>query len=163
MIFGNVVHLALHREHTRQSSQIKMYNFVSVLAYLILPLKFSYQLPLINIPYRPWRLLTFLFSVPLALGALMLFFFHESPKFLANKGDTEKAMEVLRDMYEKNGGKKEDYVVCISEKVVVRERTLNLWMNGVATIIYMIMCQSSPWDYCQCTLNCSLKVHQLCF
>lgn len=33
-----------------------------------------------------------------------LFFFPESPKFLIECGETEEALEILRDMYEENTG-----------------------------------------------------------
>lgn len=39
----------------------------------------------------------------LMLGS-WLFFFPESPKFLIECGETEEALEILRDMYEENTG-----------------------------------------------------------
>ncbi|KAL0881307.1 hypothetical protein ABMA27_001190 [Loxostege sticticalis] len=73
-----------------------------ILGYLITKLNFS--TPLLFIVYRPWRLLTLVMALPLGLGALCLHFYAESPKFLANVGRTKEAVDVLRDMYEKNGG-----------------------------------------------------------
>ncbi|KAL4711616.1 hypothetical protein ACJJTC_003633 [Scirpophaga incertulas] len=77
--------------------------------YLIMKLNFSY--PILGIVYRPWRLLTLVMALPLGLGALMLHFFHESPKFLANVGHEDKALELLRNIYVKNGGAEEEYPV----------------------------------------------------
>ncbi|XP_072949774.1 synaptic vesicle 2-related protein-like [Epargyreus clarus] len=77
--------------------------------YFITKLDFSYTF--IGIVLRPWRLLTLVMALPLGLGALMLHFFSESPKFLANVGRGSEAVEVLAKMYVRNGGKIENYPV----------------------------------------------------
>ncbi|XP_073952964.1 synaptic vesicle glycoprotein 2C-like [Choristoneura fumiferana] len=74
-------------------------------AFLIMKLDFAYSF--LGLVYRPWRLLTFVMALPLGLGAAVLWYFSESPKFLANVGRTEDAVVVLRRMYEVNGGKGE--------------------------------------------------------
>ncbi|XP_053605681.1 synaptic vesicle 2-related protein-like isoform X2 [Plodia interpunctella] len=73
-----------------------------VWAYLIMKLDFS--VPFLFVDYRPWRLLTLVMAIPLGLGAVMLYFFRESPKFLANVGKNEEAVEILGKIYAKNGG-----------------------------------------------------------
>ncbi|XP_060802105.1 synaptic vesicle 2-related protein [Amyelois transitella] len=72
-------------------------------AYLIMKLDFS--VPFLFVELRPWRLLTLIMALPLGLGAVMLYFFSESPKFLANVGRNKEAVEVLEKMFVKNGGK----------------------------------------------------------
>lgn len=66
-------------------------------AYLITKLDFS--VTLLGIVYRPWRLLTLVMALPLGVGALMLHFFSESPKFLINVGRNGEAIDVLKKMY----------------------------------------------------------------
>ncbi|XP_073952948.1 synaptic vesicle 2-related protein-like isoform X2 [Choristoneura fumiferana] len=82
-----------------------------ILALLILPLTFNIPIPWLSITYRPWRLLTLLCAIPLGVGAVMMYFLYESPKFLANSGENDKALEVLRKIFKINGGKKENYQV----------------------------------------------------
>ncbi|CAH2247627.1 jg780 [Pararge aegeria aegeria] len=76
-----------------------------VWGYFITKLNFTFYI--MGISFRPWRLLTLIMSLPLGIGALLLCFFKESPKFLANVGRKEEAVAVLRRMYEVNGGKGE--------------------------------------------------------
>ncbi|XP_013147378.1 PREDICTED: uncharacterized protein LOC106110187, partial [Papilio polytes] len=47
--------------------------------------KLDFSIPLLGIVYRPWRLLTLVMALPLGIGALLLYFFSESPKFLLPK------------------------------------------------------------------------------
>ncbi|XP_053605818.1 LOW QUALITY PROTEIN: putative transporter SVOPL [Plodia interpunctella] len=87
-------------------------EFVSFgLAYLILPLDFRIPITWLSITFRPWRLFTMVMAVPLGLGMLSLVFLQESPKFLADKGENDKALAVLRIMYEANGGNGIEYPV----------------------------------------------------
>ncbi|KAL0881330.1 hypothetical protein ABMA27_001211 [Loxostege sticticalis] len=69
-----------------------------VLTYPTLKLNFEADL-WFGVVFRPWRLLTIVLALPSGLGAIAIYFFHESPKFLANRGRTDEALEVLRSMY----------------------------------------------------------------
>ncbi|XP_063827697.1 synaptic vesicle glycoprotein 2B-like [Ostrinia nubilalis] len=69
-----------------------------VLTYPTLKLQFEADL-WFGVTFRPWRLLTIVLALPSGLGAIAIYFFHESPKFLANRGRTDEALEVLRSMY----------------------------------------------------------------
>ncbi|KAJ8718795.1 hypothetical protein PYW07_016351 [Mythimna separata] len=81
------------------------------LAYLILPLTFTLSLPWFGMTFKPWRLFTLVLALPQGIGALFLFFLHESPKFLASRGELVNALEVLERIYKTNGGKKDGYPV----------------------------------------------------
>ncbi|XP_060802148.1 synaptic vesicle glycoprotein 2C [Amyelois transitella] len=81
------------------------------LAYLILPLDFSLPMSWLSISFRPWRLFTIVMGLPLGLGALMLLYLQESPKFLADKGMTHEALDVLKIIFEANGGNSANYPV----------------------------------------------------
>ncbi|XP_047531705.1 synaptic vesicle glycoprotein 2C-like [Vanessa atalanta] len=87
-----------------------------VWAYLITKLNFTIYI--MGIVYRPWRLLTLVMALPLGIGALLLWYFSESPKFLANVGRTDEAVAVLKRMYVINGGESEKYPV---EKIYLEE------------------------------------------
>lgn len=83
----------------------------SVPAFLILQFNFAFNLGLIT--FTPWRLLTIVMASPLVVSALLLHLCYESPKFLLNAGQEQKALEYLRRMWTKNGGI-EEYPVSIN-------------------------------------------------
>ncbi|KAF9408005.1 hypothetical protein HW555_012165 [Spodoptera exigua] len=62
--------------------------------------------------YKPWRLLIVVLALPSGIGALAIYFFCESPKFLFNSGRSDEALDVLRHIYNVNHrGSKEEYTV----------------------------------------------------
>ena len=67
-----------------------------------------------GILYRPWRLLTLVMALPLGIGAIALWFYNESPKFLANVGRMDEALDVLRRINEINKGKADKYPVSLN-------------------------------------------------
>lgn len=61
----------------------------------------------------------------LMLG-LWLFFFPESPKFLIECGETEEALDILRDMYEENTGRdRSEYPVGLKHLMIRNDNELN--------------------------------------
>jgi MFS transporter, VNT family, synaptic vesicle glycoprotein 2 len=67
-----------------------------------------------GVNFTPWRLLTIVLALPSGLGGIAIYFVHESPKFLANCGRKEEALEVLRSMHAMNHrSSKEEYEVII--------------------------------------------------
>ncbi|KAJ8718789.1 hypothetical protein PYW07_016345 [Mythimna separata] len=83
-----------------------------VLTYPTLKLDFAVELSWLNIMYRPWRLLIVVLALPSGLGALAIYFFCESPKFLFNSGRSDEALDVLKHIYAVNHrGSKEEYTV----------------------------------------------------
>ncbi|CAG5033871.1 unnamed protein product [Parnassius apollo] len=109
------------------------------LAYFILPLSLHWEITWLSLTYRSWRLYTFVIAVPLGIGALLLTYLYESPKFLANKGEINVALKVLRKIYVANGGKDDDYPVHhleITENANSQEQTKkNLWSSLVSQTV----------------------------
>lgn len=65
----------------------------------------SFNIDLIGIIYKPWRLFLFICGVPNLMCALVLIFvIPESPKFTYAQGDEAKTMEIFRKMYQMNTG-----------------------------------------------------------
>lgn len=52
-----------------------------------------------------------LLALPLGISAIVVSFFYESPKFLANLGKTDEAIHVLRNICSRNGGDADNYPV----------------------------------------------------
>ncbi|XP_063547967.1 uncharacterized protein LOC134755360 [Cydia strobilella] len=98
-----------------------------MLALAILPLTFNIPIPWLGVTYRPWRLLTLILAIPLGVGAAMMWFLHESPKFLANRGYNDTALEVLRKIFEANGGRKDEYQVKSISKTMETQKKEPFW------------------------------------
>ncbi|KAI5635149.1 major facilitator superfamily domain-containing protein [Phthorimaea operculella] len=84
------------------------------LAYFILPLNIAIPIPWLGITVSPWRVYNLVVTAPLGIGGVMLLFLYESPKLLASIGKTDEALEVLRKIYRRNGGKGEYSVKALS-------------------------------------------------
>ncbi|VVD05255.1 unnamed protein product [Leptidea sinapis] len=76
------------------------------LAYLILPISLGVTIPWLSITFTSWRLFSLTLTLPLGVSAILLTFLYESPKFLASKGEEEKALRVMENIYIMNGGTK---------------------------------------------------------
>lgn len=73
-----------------------------VLTYPTLKLDLAAELSWLGIVFRPWRLLIIVLALPSGLGGIAIYFFYESPKFLANWGRKDEALDVLKAMYSIN-------------------------------------------------------------
>ncbi|KAL4703840.1 hypothetical protein ACJJTC_016807 [Scirpophaga incertulas] len=109
----------------------------AVLTYPTLKLDFRTEI-WFGVSFTPWRLLTIILAFPSGVGALAIYFFHESPKFLANCGRKEEALEVLRCIYAMNHKQsKEEYEV---KTLNMEERTSRKDMSLVRAVFE----QSAP-------------------
>ncbi|XP_047504768.1 uncharacterized protein LOC125049482 isoform X2 [Pieris napi] len=78
-----------------------------VVALPILQLTFSISMPLINLNYRPWRLLLQLITFPGIFGTIGIMLVRESPKFLLSKDHEKDAIDVLKTIHKWNKGSSE--------------------------------------------------------
>ncbi|XP_063367305.1 synaptic vesicle glycoprotein 2C-like [Cydia amplana] len=74
-----------------------------LVGYFLLNMEYSIDLGFIS--FVPWRLLVLTLALPMGISSLALHCFYESPKFLANAGKEDQAVELLRKIWERNGGK----------------------------------------------------------
>lgn len=77
-------------------------GIMAVLAIPVLPLKFSYYIPVLNIHFNSWRVLNLIFSFPCAMSAFGLLFSYESPKYLLSIGKEAEAMKILKGIFVMN-------------------------------------------------------------
>lgn len=79
-----------------------------IIAWLIIPLTFHLQFEWvigslgITWVFSSWQLFVAVCALPSLVLGLSLFMFPESPKFLVECGETELALEIIKDIYEKN-------------------------------------------------------------
>ncbi|CAF4817155.1 unnamed protein product [Pieris macdunnoughi] len=81
------------------------------LAYIILPLTFACPIPLLSITFNSWRLFSMVLCIPLGFGAIFMWTLQESPKFLADRGDGDEALQVLKTMFVANGNQEHEFPV----------------------------------------------------
>lgn len=74
------------------------------IAWFILPQQWSFTSPTGNFTYNSWRIFVALCGLPSILGATLLCFLPESPKFLIAQGKHEGARRVLQKIYKFNTG-----------------------------------------------------------
>ncbi|XP_045767299.1 synaptic vesicle glycoprotein 2A-like [Maniola jurtina] len=87
-------------------------GIAALVTYPTLLLHFKLEIPLLGINFTPWRLLIVVLAIPSGLGGIAISFFHESPKFLANSGKNDEALEVLKSMHAiNNRNTKEEFGV----------------------------------------------------
>ncbi|XP_044727471.1 organic cation/carnitine transporter 7-like [Chrysoperla carnea] len=77
---------------------------VPAMAWIILPMDWSFDISSLGITYRPWRLLIILFSLPNLLFVCLLLCFPESPRFLVQINKSEEALNILRNIFTWNTG-----------------------------------------------------------
>lgn len=75
------------------------------IAWVILPLTWSYPLPLFGIDFRPWRLLLILYGLASIVFASFLWFIPDSPRFYLSQGRNQEGLDVIKRMFEMNTGK----------------------------------------------------------
>ncbi|KAJ6639965.1 Synaptic vesicle glycoprotein 2B, partial [Pseudolycoriella hygida] len=72
------------------------------IAWLVIPL--NVEIKQENFLFHSWNLFVGICAVPSLLLGFWLFFFPESPKFLIECGETDEALEVLKDIFHVNTG-----------------------------------------------------------
>jgi MFS transporter, VNT family, synaptic vesicle glycoprotein 2 len=76
-----------------------------LIAWLIIPLKIDFRITAIGFTFHSWNLFVAICALPSIFIAIWLFFFPESPKFLIEIGDTEEALDVLKQIFHINTGR----------------------------------------------------------
>ncbi|XP_026727158.1 putative transporter svop-1 [Trichoplusia ni] len=131
---------------------------ICVFALPIFKLTFSIHINLLNMEYRPWRLLLQVICLPHGIGTLAMVFLKESPKFLLSKDRSDEALEVFKSIYASNTGcPKDSYSVMhvyLDETIVASTETSmvkRVWnqtaplfkpplLKNSAILYYLLLC-----------------------
>ncbi|KAJ0177586.1 hypothetical protein K1T71_006459 [Dendrolimus kikuchii] len=104
-------------------------GLMAVLSIPILPLKFSYYIPYLNIHLNSWRLLDLIFSLPALFSAIGVACAYESPRYLLSVGKDKEALAVMKGVFVMNhGGNGDDFQV---NSVVLNEENAALKAKGI--------------------------------
>lgn len=74
------------------------------MAWLILPQTWSYSL-YGDVTFRPWQLALIMYTFPGLLGATLMIWMPETPKFLLSQNREREAFKIVEWMYVKNTGR----------------------------------------------------------
>ncbi|XP_038221676.1 synaptic vesicle 2-related protein-like [Zerene cesonia] len=77
-------------------------GLMTALAIPIIPLKFSYYLPSLNIYWNSWRTLMVVYSIPSLISAAWIYAMEESPKFAYARGNEAESLRILRKIHRIN-------------------------------------------------------------
>lgn len=78
---------------------------IPFVAFAVINHEWQFEIPLLAVEFKPWRLFIIVSSLPGLVAAVSLLFTPESPKFVLGQGDQFEAIRIVRQMYEWNMGK----------------------------------------------------------
>lgn len=86
-----------------------------VIAWAVIPLEFRYEDE--SFRFASWNLFVAICALPSLILGVWLFAFPESPKFLLECGESEIALDILKDIYVMNTGEpRSSYPVSITKQ-----------------------------------------------
>ncbi|EDS32608.1 synaptic vesicle protein [Culex quinquefasciatus] len=113
------------------------------IAYLTINNEWAIEVPFLNIIYRPWRLFFVVCALPGLISAIALLKFPESPKFMVNQGDTDRAIEAVQWIHGINSFKKEPALQIKS--IVTNANTKSAGSTkGFKAIMKLVWDQTAP-------------------
>lgn len=87
-----------------------IYGIVCILlpgiAWLVINQNWEFLMPIINTPFKPWRLFLVVCGLPSLICSFIFVFLPESPKFVLAQGDQQRTIEILEKINRWNNGKK---------------------------------------------------------
>lgn len=83
--------------------------FLPLAAWAVINQDWQFQIPLIDLTYKPWRLYIVVCAIPGLTSAIALLFLPESPKFALSQGNKADAYKILEKMNQWNNGKASEF------------------------------------------------------
>lgn len=124
-----------------------VYVLVPVIAWAVINEDWYFEVPILEITYKPWRLFLILCSLPELIVAVFLLFLPESPKFVLGGGDKTKAYQILRTVHRWNNGKKTSFapfeIIEETESIENRQRILEC-QESKFPLLKSIYMQTAP-------------------
>lgn len=117
-----------------------------IIAWSVINQDWQFDIPFIDLTYKPWRLYLVVCSLPGLLAFFILLFLPESPKFVLGQGHKDEAYEILRKMNRVNDKGSELEVFDIyeeSESIENRQRILDS-KNSRFPLLKSVWIQTAP-------------------
>lgn len=78
--------------------------YVPGMAWALLSQNWVFEIPILRVMFRPWRLLMIAYTGPSIFSAVCTYFLPESPKYLLTQGRKEEALQTLAKIFTINTG-----------------------------------------------------------
>lgn len=99
-----------------------------LVAFGIVNQEWQFEIPVLGVLYKPWRLFLVTCSLPALIAGISLWFMPESPKFVLGQGKPKEAIQILQKVDRWNSGKNAhleiDELVEEPESIENRQRIL---------------------------------------
>lgn len=107
---ANIAYISECHDNKHRGHAIMMTSIITAIACLFLPVMvffvinqdWQFDIPVIGITYKPWRLFFIACSFPGLIAFCMLIFLPESPKFVLGEGDEFGAYKILQEIHRMN-------------------------------------------------------------
>lgn len=119
-----------------------MLNFLlPTFAQLTVNQDWYFDIDILHLTYKPWRLYLIICGIPSLFWALILIFvIPESPKFTFAQGDSEGTMKILRQMHRMNTGNSDD---SFDVKAILKTAEFNEYFRGKSEGFFHFMWSQS--------------------
>lgn len=112
---------------------------IPIAAWAVINQEWRFQIPVIELTYKPWRLYLIVCSIPGLIAAMAMIFLPESPKFLLEQGNIAGAQEVFHKINRwNNGGKSEleefDIHQDVSAETIQNQQNKNVHISLLTTV-----------------------------
>lgn len=118
-------HDSVHRTRSIVSSAIILgvgCLLLPLIAWLIINQDWQFDIPFIDVVYKPWRLFLVISSLLELLAFIILLFLSESPKFVLGQGNNQQAYEILQNINHVNNGTEFEKFDLIEEPESIENR-----------------------------------------
>ncbi|XP_031629336.1 synaptic vesicle 2-related protein-like isoform X4 [Contarinia nasturtii] len=117
------------------------------IAWFVTNQEWQFDIPLIGITYKPWRLFLVICGLPGFLSSVILFFLPESPKFVLGQGDNNGAWKILEKMNRWNNGNNsqlEQFEIYEEEESIENRRRISEAKDSRFPLLRSICIQTVP-------------------
>lgn len=120
-----------------------------IFAMVIINEEWTVFVPILNIPFHPWRLYMIVCAIPGLVCGFAFYFFPESPKFLMTVNKQKECLNILKTIFVMNTGKpKEDYpvsmIICETDDLPFKDQFAKDERNKIKEIVNAMWKQTSP-------------------
>lgn len=118
-----------------------------VIAFAVINQDWQFDVPILNITYKPWRLFFIVCALPGLFSHLAMLYLPESPKFVLGQGKAAEAIDILQTIHRWNNGKEAILDIAElyeeSETIEMRQRIVGMPKSRIS-VMKSIWMQTAP-------------------